>query len=158
MRYYLIDKVTELQPGVSARGIKNVTLSDEVLHDHFPDIPVMPGCLMLEAAAQLAGFLLEMSENRVGAPLRRAILVQVQQAKFYETSGPGDSLDIEVRLDSSLEGAATVNAEITVGARRIARAGLTFALRPIDSERIHEQRRYVYRLWTRSFDPPLVIP
>ena len=49
MRYFLIDKVTELVPGERARGVKNVTLSDETLHDHFPDHPIMPGALILLA-------------------------------------------------------------------------------------------------------------
>src|SRR5262249_56251763 len=57
MRYFLVDKVTELVPGERIRGVKCVSLSDEVLHDHFPDFPVMPGALIVEAGAQLAGFL-----------------------------------------------------------------------------------------------------
>ena len=52
MRYYLIDKVTALTPGRSATGLKCVTLTDEVLHDHFPDHPMLPGALIVEAAAQ----------------------------------------------------------------------------------------------------------
>ena len=86
MRYFLIDKVTDLVVGERARGVKNITLSDEILHDHFPDYPIMPGALILEAAAQLAGFLLEMTFNKAGAPLLRALLIQVQQAKFHETA------------------------------------------------------------------------
>ena len=46
MRYFLIDRVTELVVGERIRGIKAITLTDEVLHDHFPDYPVMPGMLM----------------------------------------------------------------------------------------------------------------
>src|SRR4029079_7831143 len=71
MRYYLIDKVTELTAGQSARGVKCVTLTDEVVHDHFPDFPMLPGALIVEAAAQLAGFLLEMTFNRPGDPVVR---------------------------------------------------------------------------------------
>jgi 3-hydroxyacyl-[acyl-carrier-protein] dehydratase len=158
MRFFLIDRVTELLPGERARGIKTVSLSDEILHDHFPDYPIMPGALVLEAAAQLGGFLAEMSVNKPGAPLLRALLVQVDQAKFYEPAGPGDSLEVTVTLDSTLAGAAQVAAEVRVGERRIARATLTFVLRSIDSERVHEQRRTLYRLWTRSLDPPITIP
>src|SRR3989475_7482781 len=103
MRYYLIDKVTELVPGERASGVKNITLSDEILHDHFPDYPVMPGTLILEAAAQLAGFLLEMTFNKAGAPLLRALLIQVQQAKFHETAGPGGRLGAEGKPNSRVE-------------------------------------------------------
>ena len=112
MRYFLIDKVTELDIGKSVRGITNVTLTDEILHDHFPDHPIMPGALILESASQLAGFLLEMTVNKPDAPLRRSLLVQVDLAKFHDFAGPGDQLDIHVTLDSLHEGAAKVTAEV----------------------------------------------
>src|SRR3954453_24073129 len=100
MRYFLIDKVTELTLGQSVRGVKNVTLSDEVLHDHFPDHPIMPGALILEAAAQLAGFLLELTVNAADEPPRRALLVQVELAKFHDFAGPGDQIELLVTLDA----------------------------------------------------------
>lgn len=150
MRYFLIDKVTELDIGKTARGIKNVTLTDEVLHDHFPDHPILPGALILEAASQLAGFLLEMTVNKADAPRRRSLLVQVELAKFHDFAGPGDQLDIRVTLDSLREEAAKVTAEVTAGNRRIARASLVFVLREVPSPRVHEQREYLYRLWTRD--------
>ena len=158
MRYFLIDRVTELLTGERARGLKNITLSDEVLHDHFPDHPVMPGALVVESAAQLGGFLLEMTVNKPGAPLLRAVLVQIDQAKFYGPAVPGDCLEVTATLDALRETAATVSADVRVAERRVARANLTFVLRPVDSERVHEQRRYLYRLWTRDLQPPIVIP
>jgi 3-hydroxyacyl-[acyl-carrier-protein] dehydratase len=113
----------------------------------------MPGVLIVEAAAQLAGFLLEATFNKPGAPLRRALLAQIQQAKFYEPCGPGERLEIDARIESTLEGAAQVAAEARAGERRAARATLTFVMKEIDSERVHEQRRTLYRLWTRHLDP-----
>jgi 3-hydroxyacyl-[acyl-carrier-protein] dehydratase len=158
MRYYLIDKVTELTAGQSARGVKCVTLTDEILHDHFPDFPMLPGALIVEAAAQLSGFLLEMTFNRAGEPVVRALLVQIQRAKFYEPVGPGDRLEIVTTLQSSRESSAEVGFDATVDGRNAARGTLTFVLRGIESPRVHEQRRYVYALWTREFSPPLVFP
>jgi 3-hydroxyacyl-[acyl-carrier-protein] dehydratase len=158
MRYYLIDKVTELVAGVRSRGVKCVTLSDEIMHDHFPDHPMLPGALVVEAAAQLAGFLLEMSFNGPGRPLVRAVLVQILRAKFYDPIGPGDTLAIEVRVDSTSESAAQIVFEGSVGGKLAARGTLTFVLRSIESPRLHQQRRDVYALWTREFSPPLVFP
>ena len=158
MRYYLLDKVTTLVPGERAAGVKCVTLSDEVLHDHFPDYPMLPGALIVEAAAQLAGFLLEMSFNGPDRPLVRALLVQIERAKFYDPVGPGDTLALDARIDSTRESAAQVAFEGQIGDKVVARGHLTFVLRAIDSARIHEQRRYVYALWTRDFSPPLVLP
>lgn len=157
MRYFLIDLITELEAGKYVKGIKNVTLSDEVLHDHFPDFPVMPGALIVEAASQLAGFLLEMTFNQPEKPLRRALLVQIDKAKFYEVAQPGDRLELTVRIDSVIDPAAQVSAQVEVEGKRIVRAQLTFVLKEIDSERIHEQRRYLYKLWTRTWKSPLKI-
>src|SRR4029078_176198 len=103
MRYFLLDQATAIVPGESARGVKNVTLTDEVLHDHFPDHPILPGALLLEAASQLAGFLLEMSVNQDEGPLLRALLVQVRQAKFHDMAGPGDQIELCVTVASMLE-------------------------------------------------------
>jgi 3-hydroxyacyl-[acyl-carrier-protein] dehydratase len=157
MRYFLIDKVTELVVGERARGIKNISLSDDILHDHFPDYPIMPGALIIEAASQLAGFLLEMTLNKASGPIVGALLVQIEQTKFHDTSGPGDQLGIVVTIDSIRDAAAQVTAHVTVGEKRIARASLTFFLKTIDSERIHEQRRYIYKLWTKDLKTPLTI-
>ena len=157
MRYFLIDKVTELLVGERIRGVKNVSLSDEILHDHFPDYPTMPGALILEAASQLAGMLLEVTINQPGASLRRALLVQIELAKFYEPAGPGDQLDILVTADSILDDKSQVTVEVSAGPKRVARGRLTFVMKTIDSERVHEQRRYIYKLWTRDLKQPLTI-
>ena len=64
MRYFLLDRVTDVVPGESARGIKNVTLTDDVLHDHFPDFPILPGALLVEAfaATEVIGAVLDRSD------------------------------------------------------------------------------------------------
>ena len=158
MRYYLIDKVTELTVGARARGVKCATLTDEILHDHFPDFPMLPGALIVEAAAQLAGFLLEMTFNQPGQPVVRALLVQIQRAKFHDPVTPGDRLEIVTTIESTREASAQVGFEARVEGKDAARGTLTFVLRGIDSPRVHEQRRYVYALWTRDFSPALVFP
>jgi 3-hydroxyacyl-[acyl-carrier-protein] dehydratase len=157
MRYFLIDKVTELVVGIRAQGIKNVTLSDDIVHDHFPDYPVMPGALIIEAASQLAGFLLEMTFNQEDAQISRALLAQVNQAKFYEVAEPGDRLEIEATIDSMLEAAATVSVRVQRDDSRIMTSRLMFVMKHIDSEPLQEQRRYLYRLWTRDLKLPLTI-
>jgi 3-hydroxyacyl-[acyl-carrier-protein] dehydratase len=157
MRYYLIDKVTELVAGQRARGVKCVTLTDEVLHDHFPDYPMLPGALIVEAAAQLAGFLLEMTFNGGDSPVLRALLVQIQRAKFYDSIGPGETLELEAAIASTRETSAQIDFTATTAGRRAAHGTLTFVMKEIASPRVHEQRRYVYALWTREFDPPLVL-
>lgn len=158
MRYFLLDRVTEITPGESARGVKNVTLTDEVLHDHFPDYPILPGALLVEAMAQLAGFLLEVTHNADDKPIVRALLAGINNAKFSRPAEPGDSISLLVKLGASMDAAAQVDAEARVGDDRIARAQLTFMLKEIDSERVHEQRRYLYRLWTTKLATKVRIP
>lgn len=157
MRYFLLDRVTEFVPGVSAQGIKNVTLTEEVLHDHFPDHPVMPGVLLVEAAAQLAGFLIETSRDSGENPRQRALLVQIRSAKFRQPARPGDQIMLTAKLTGSLDGAAEVSCEASVGGKCSMRASLTFMLRAIDSASVHDQRRSLYRLWTRDLEPKPVI-
>lgn len=158
MRYFLLDRVTDVVPGESARGVKNVTLTDEVLHDHFPDYPILPGALLVEAMAQLAGFLLEVTHNADDKPLVRALLVGINHAKFSRAAEPGDSIEITVKCGTSMDAAAQIDAEARVDGERIARAQITFMLKSVDSDRVHEQRRYLYRLWTRKLGKEVRIP
>jgi 3-hydroxyacyl-[acyl-carrier-protein] dehydratase len=158
MRYFMLDRVTDVVPGESARGVKNVTLTDEVLHDHFPDHPILPGALLVEAMAQLAGFLLEVTHNADDKPIVRALLVGIHGAKFSRPAEPGDQIEITVRCGADLDAAAQIEAEARVEGDRIARAQLTFMLKSVDSERVHEQRRSLYRLWTRKLGKEIRIP
>jgi 3-hydroxyacyl-[acyl-carrier-protein] dehydratase len=145
----MLDRVTEFTKGISASGIKNITLTDDILHDHFPDHPVFPGAMLIEAMAQLGGFLLEMSVNTTNS-VRRALLAQVDKAKFHNLAEPGDQLRLSAELDEQIDDAAKINIRVNCGETKIASAKLTFVLKPIESDKIHAQRRYCYRLWTKK--------
>lgn len=161
MRFFLIDRVTEVVAGTRARGVKAVTLTDEVLHDHFPDHPLLPGTLLVEAMAQLGGYLLEVSqaaaEPRQGPPLR-ALLAQIDRARFREPVGPGSLVELETTIASHAGGAAQVDGRAHVEGREVASARVTFVLRHVESPRVHEQRRALYELWTRALPGGAVIP
>lgn len=150
LRFFLVDKIWQVSPGESVRGVKNVTLSDEILQDHFPDHPVYPGTLIVEALAQLAGFLFEYSANAPDKPVRRAVLAQIEKAKFHKPAHPGDALELECRFVSELGESAQLEGTVTVRGERIARAMLTFVLMAVDSEKLHRQRRDLYAIWTRG--------
>lgn len=149
MRYYMIDKITEFNPGKNVRGIKAVSYDSDVLHDHFPEYPVLPGTFLVESMAQLSGFLIEMSCNTKDQ-IRRALLVKIEEAKFHNMAEPGDAIVLEATLGEQMEDAAKTTIMATVGTRKIATATLTFVLKEIPISAIHQQRRMIYKVWTRN--------
>ena len=95
MRYVLLDRITALEPPERARGVKCVTLADDIFADHFPGHPVMPGALTLESMAQLGGVLCEATMRLRGRNDLHALLVAVERAKFRRMVKPGDRLELE---------------------------------------------------------------
>ncbi|MEI6807269.1 MAG: 3-hydroxyacyl-ACP dehydratase FabZ family protein [bacterium] len=149
MKYYMVDKVTELVRGKKACGVKAVSYDSDVLHDHFPEYPVLPGTFIVESMAQLSGFLIEMSCNTKDL-IRRALLIKIEEAKFYSMAEPGDCIALEAKMGEQMKDAAMTTVVAVVGSRKIARATLTFVLKDIPIPAIHEQRRMIYRVWTRN--------
>ena len=79
MRYVLLDRITALEPPERARGVKCVSLSDDVFADHFPGHPVMPGALVIESLAQLGGVLCEATMRLRGRNDLHALLVGIER-------------------------------------------------------------------------------
>src|ERR1700680_2489770 len=91
----LIDRILELEPGVRARGYKNITYNEPVFTGHFPDNPVFPGVYMIEAMAQLGGcVVLEPGEFSRKTPY----LAGIEKAKFRRPVIPGDCLMMTAQL------------------------------------------------------------
>jgi 3-hydroxyacyl-[acyl-carrier-protein] dehydratase len=149
MRFFFVDRVDQIEPGKIAVGVKNITYNEDFLQDHFPDHPIYPGTLMIEALAQLGGFLVECTYNAGQENIRRAILAQVEKAKFYEPVTPGDQIILRCEMTSSLEGAAQIKAEAHIREQRSVSAVLTYVLWTVASESVHIQRRNLYKQWTR---------
>lgn len=93
MRFLLVDRITEWQPGHIIRGAKNIAMTEDFLEFHFPNNPVMPGVLLLEALVQLAGWLEAISSDFENWFLLR----KVDRCLFYEFTLPGDRVDLEVQ-------------------------------------------------------------
>ncbi len=157
MRYFLLDKVTEMVPGEQARGLKAITLTEPILHDHFPDYPILPGAMIIEGLAQLAGLLLEVTFNKSDDKIVRAILVQVDKMKFYRPSGPGELLTYEAKIESLLEDAARVGVTAKNGDDLRASGKINFQMAAINTDNIKKQRMDIYRIWTKEMTncPPL---
>jgi 3-hydroxyacyl-[acyl-carrier-protein] dehydratase len=93
MRYLLVDRIAEIEEGRRVVGWKSVAMSEDYLEWHFPDQPIVPGVLVLEAFAQLAGWL----EAKTSGFERWALLDRLSSARYYGFAGPGDR--IELRLE-----------------------------------------------------------
>lgn len=160
MRFFLIDRVLALIRGESLVAIKHVSMNDEVFRDHFPEHPIFPGVLIIEAMAQAAGLLIEYSTNPDQAPdedLRRAVLSQIDKAKFQQMVRPGDTLTLTITLQSVLGNAARVSAEARVAGQVVSGATLTFVLMEGAAQALHRQRQQLYRIWTAGLDLPKAI-
>lgn len=92
--FLLVDKVVELDSDVKAVGIKNVTINEPFFQGHFPDNPVMPGVLIIEALAQVAGILAFKS----GTAGKAVYFLSIEKAKFRKIVSPGDQLRLEVKV------------------------------------------------------------
>lgn len=129
MRFLMVDRIVELQPGESARGIRCVSGSEDFFQDHFPGNPVLPGVLILESMAQTAGALLAVTS----AYEKFGLMTFVEGVKFRAFVRPGDTLDLHVRIEMMDETSARVLARATVGGDAIATARIAFLLVPLSS-------------------------
>jgi len=123
MRWIWIDKFTEFESGKRAVAIKNVSLAEEHLHDHFPGFPVMPAPLMIEGMAQTSGILVGEARNFQ----EKVILAKVNRAVFHDLVRPGDQLRLEAQMENLSEEAAAIRGTIQCEDRLIAEIDLMFS-------------------------------
>ena len=123
MRWIWIDKFIEFNSEKNAVAVKNVTLAEEHLHDHFPGFPVMPECLMIEAMAQTAGILVGEAKGFE----EKVILAKVKKAVFFDYVKPGDTIKLHANVESIASEAAGTSGRITCDDRLIAEIDLMFS-------------------------------
>ena len=124
--FLLVDRILELEPGKRVVGIKNVTYNEEFFQGHFPGNPVMPGVLIIEAMAQVAGVGLM---NSIPESERRLLyLTGVDRCKFRRPVVPGDQLRIEAEIVSVKTRLAKCRARATVEGALCAEAELMSAV------------------------------
>jgi 3-hydroxyacyl-[acyl-carrier-protein] dehydratase len=105
MRFQLLDRIVELDPGRAIRAVKNLSLGEEYLADHFPTFPVMPGVLMLQALVEAGAWLLRISED-----FRHSVIVlrEARNVKYGAFVEPGRRLQLKAELLERQEGLATL--------------------------------------------------
>jgi len=129
----LVDRIDELEPERIV-GIKNVTVNEPFFSGHFPEFPVMPGVLIVEAMAQVAGVLVlrEMADRKS----KIVLLASVENAKFRRPVLPGDQLRIEMKVGkrkatvAKMYGTATVNGTVVAEAEMLCKVAERSELMP----------------------------
>lgn len=122
MRFNLIDRIVEVQPGKSLRAVKNLTLGEEYLADHFPSFPVMPGVLMLEAVVEAGAWLVRLTEDFQHSVI---VLREARNVKYGSFMEPGRQMQIAVELletsptTTTFKGKGECDGQATVSARLV---------------------------------------
>jgi 3-hydroxyacyl-[acyl-carrier-protein] dehydratase len=148
MRFNLVDRIVEVQPGRALRAVKNLTLGEEYLADHFPRFPVMPGVLMLQTLVEAGAWLLRLTDD-----YRHSVIVlrEARNVKYGTFMEPGKQLAITVELverdtqaavfkgKGEVDGNTAVSARLTLGHYNL--GDRHPALRPTDEQIVQHLRR-----------------
>ena len=112
--FLLVDKILEFEDGKSIIAIKNVSFNEPFFNGHFPDYPVMPGVLILEALAQASGLLVFKTPSLCPPNESLYLFVGIDKARFKKPVIPGDQLRLKVEMKKSKQGFAVFDALATV--------------------------------------------
>ncbi|PTQ55656.1 MAG: 3-hydroxyacyl-[acyl-carrier-protein] dehydratase, FabZ form [Candidatus Carbobacillus altaicus] len=123
--FLLIDKITAVEPGITATGLKQVTMNEPHFVGHFPNYPVMPGVLIIEALAQVGAFALLMKDEHRG---KLAFFTGIDDVRFRRQVRPGDTLVLKVTIERMRAALGRGKAMATVAGEVAAEGVLSFAL------------------------------
>lgn len=123
--FQMIERVLELEPNVSAKGIKNVSVNEPYFIGHFPEAPIMPGVLLIESAAQLCSLVIA-PDDAADEEGKLYVLLKVKDFKFLKPVIPGDTLTIDVKCTMSGAGAYEFSAVISVDGTVKAKGSMLF--------------------------------
>ena len=154
MRWCFLDRIDELVPGERASGRKGVASSEDYFADHFPDFPVMPGVLQVEALAQLSGKLIEVTVFEQRGHWVWPILSMVKKAKFRRFVRPGDPLVLTSELHMLRDESAVCKVKAKVEGQVVSEAEILFVFNPenLDNQESQElleklERKNLGLLW-----------
>ena len=130
--FLLVDKVVECHPGERLVAVKNCTINEPYFTGHFPQRPVMPGVLIIEAMAQACGLLAFKSvEGELNAGNNIFYLVGVDDARFKRPVEPGDQLFLEASHTRTIRGLWMFSAKATVDGQLVAEAQIRCTMREV---------------------------
>jgi beta-hydroxyacyl-ACP dehydratase FabZ len=124
--FLLVDRIVELEPDKRVVGLKNVTINEQFFQGHFPGMPVMPGVLIIESMAQVAGVMIY---REIADPKSKLIyFTGIESARFRRPVVPGDQLRIEMELLNRRSNFGKLQGRATVEGKLAAEAIVTFAM------------------------------
>jgi 3-hydroxyacyl-[acyl-carrier-protein] dehydratase len=129
--FLLVDKVIEIDPGKRVVGIKNVTTNEPFFQGHFPEYPIMPGVLIVEALAQTAGIAVNAEAAQVedgDGEAKLGVFASIDGMKFKKQVMPGDTLRLEAEILSSKMGIVKAKVKATVDEKVAAEGEIRFAM------------------------------
>ncbi|MGE5679746.1 MAG: 3-hydroxyacyl-ACP dehydratase FabZ [Bacillota bacterium] len=150
MRFFMIDKITEWKLGQCAKGVKNISISEDYFDDHFPEYPIMPGVLIIEALAQLSGLLLEETVERDYKKKLKALVTILDKVKFRNIARPGDTLELATEIISVHVDSGKVRTIAKSNNKKIAETEMTFVLVPFSNEHLENKRRKLLNFWLQD--------
>ena len=129
--FLLVDRIEELEPGVRAVGLKNVSINEPFFQGHFPGYPIMPGVLIVEALAQVGSIALLTVEQNKG---KAGFFAGIDSFRFRKPVKPGDVLRMEVTLSRIRGAVGKGTATAKVDGTTVAAGELTFALVDLEKD------------------------
>jgi beta-hydroxyacyl-ACP dehydratase FabZ len=124
--FMLVDRIIELEEEKRIVGLKNVTINEQFFQGHFPGAPVMPGVLVIEAMAQVAGVLIY--RNMPDKDTKLIYFTGIENAKFRRPVVPGDQLHLEMELLNRRNNFGKMTGRATVEGKLVAEAVVVFAI------------------------------
>lgn len=118
----MIDRVREIEPGKRILAVKNVSANEPYFQGHFPNRPIMPGVLILEAMAQAAGILVFRTRGTKPDEQSLYYYVGIDSARFKRPVVPGDQLELDVTFERELRSIAKFQCEARVDGKLVAEA------------------------------------
>ncbi|HEY6454068.1 MAG TPA: 3-hydroxyacyl-ACP dehydratase FabZ [Steroidobacteraceae bacterium] len=125
--FLMVDRVLECHAGHGIRALKNVTFNEPYFTGHFPQRPVMPGVMIIEALAQTAGILAFVTSGVVPDADTKFYFVGIDNARFRKPVEPGDQLILTVQLTRSFKGIWRFSSTASVGTNEVASADMMVA-------------------------------
>jgi len=159
MRFNLVDEIRQLEPGRKIQAVKNLTLGEEYLADHFPGFPVMPGVLMLQTLVEAGAWLLRLTEDYRYSMI---VLREAKNVKYGHFMEPGRQMIVTAEMTerngklASFKAKGEIEANLTISARVTLE---TYNLRDQDpalestDQKLIAHFRELYRLLGRNLKP-----